>query len=53
MYATLCLQGDYYSYTALSDGDQAALKQDAYHFNRDYYGIMYKVCAAGHLMTVE
>jgi hypothetical protein len=37
------VQGDYYHYTALSAGDKAKLDQDPYHFNRDYYGILYKV----------
>jgi hypothetical protein len=37
------LQGDYYHYTALSAADQAKVQLNVYHFNRDSYGIMYKV----------
>jgi hypothetical protein len=43
MWCCFSAQGDYYHYTALSEGDQAKLAEDSYHFNRDYYGILYKV----------
>jgi hypothetical protein len=48
-------QGDYYHYTALSAGDTAKLEQDPYHFNKDFYGIVYKVSRhnAGRLLKRE
>jgi hypothetical protein len=37
------LQGDFYHYTALSPADQAKVKANPYYYNRDDFGIMYKV----------
>jgi hypothetical protein len=39
----VAVQGDFYHYTALSPADQEKVKQNPYYYNRDYYGIMYKV----------
>jgi hypothetical protein len=37
------MQGDYYHYTALSAADQEKVRLNAYYYNKDSYGIMYKV----------
>jgi hypothetical protein len=36
-------QGDYYHYTALSAADQERVQLNGYYYNKDSYGIMYKV----------